>query len=71
MSVKFVMNIVYGSVQMGSPTGRYVRDPDGWYREEYTPTRWLDEQGRVTREETFIAPCRISAPPPGSSCLCG
>lgn len=53
----------FGTVKLAEPTGRWVQDPDGWWREIWTDSVWLDEHGVETRREAFQAPVRMNMPP--------
>ena len=48
-----VMNILYGTVELPRPIGKWRRDPDGGWWEEHTPTRWLNRDGSIEREEPY------------------
>lgn len=61
--LQYVVKIDFGSVRLGAPTGRWVQDPDGWWREVYTDTVWLDRHGVEERRAPFEAMVRMSMPP--------
>ncbi len=62
--ILYKLDVVWGSVQMGRPTGEWIQHEDGWWSEVYTDTIHYDGYGvEVWREPTptFV---RMSQPPP-------
>lgn len=61
--LQYVTKVRFGSVRMAEPTGRWVQDPDGWWREIYTDAIWFDRFGFEERREPFEALIRMNMPP--------
>jgi len=48
-----IVTFKLGKIELPHPLGTWVQDDDGGWWEEHTPTRWLDYNGRVEREEPY------------------
>ena len=58
-SADYRMNIAWGSVEFGRALGVWRQDDDGGWWEEHAPTRWLDRNGNVEREEPYTPALKI------------
>lgn len=51
-----------GMVHLPTPTGAWVQDDDGMWRELYTPRRRVNYEGVTISEERWHAPVRVNRP---------
>lgn len=61
--IKYVVTFLTGTVHLPEPTGEWVQDSDGWWREIYRPGYTQQLDGTKTDFMEFIAPVRLSEPP--------
>ncbi len=59
---EYISYINYGTFRLGEPTGQWVQDADGWWREVYTDAVWFDQNGVEERREPPEAFIRMSQP---------
>lgn len=63
MSGVVTLKWLVGTVYLAEPTGQWVQDPDGWWREIYRPGYTLLPSGERIDEHEFTSVVRLSQPP--------
>lgn len=61
MSVRFTMEVTTGTVHLPRPTGRWVKDSEGYWREAYTDRIVMNDDGTERSRQPFTSLVGIKA----------